>query len=152
MRDRLRATDTPHLISRRLARVPIPIDEQAGVRPVTEQHSDKRMLEELARGDVRALGDLYDVHARRVYHVLLAHAVDEHVAEDALQEAFLSLVDRRRAVLRIRNLQAYLIRTARNIAGRVGRRGRREEEHRATAAANVAPTAHETISTVWDAT
>jgi len=52
------------------------------------------MLEELARGDVRALGDLYDVHARRVYHVLLAHAVDEHVAEDALQEASLSLVDR----------------------------------------------------------
>ena len=79
---------------------------------------DRRLLAALARGDLDALGQLYDAYALPVYHLLLARGLDEPVAEDVLQDVFLSLLDRGAAVARIRNVQAYLLQVARNMASR----------------------------------
>ena len=90
----------------------------------------------LARGDIEALGPLYDAHAGPVYRVLLARGVDETAAEDVLQEVFLSLLDRGRVLARVENVRAYLLGIARNMAGRQLRR-----QHRRGQPSNPGPSA-----------
>ena len=95
--------------------------------------TDKHLLQDLAAGDLEALGALYDAYGRRIYHVLVAQGVGDDTAEDLLQNAFLALLDRGRGVVRIANVQAYLIQTARNMASRARRRARRSLEVEASA-------------------
>jgi RNA polymerase sigma-70 factor (ECF subfamily) len=92
---------------------------------MSKRHPDRQLLLALAEGDIAALGRLYDTFAERVYHVLLAQGAAQDVAEDIVQEAFLSLVDRGKALGRIGHVQAYLIATARNMLHRRRRRSRR---------------------------
>ncbi|MFQ5810532.1 MAG: RNA polymerase sigma factor [Armatimonadota bacterium] len=93
---------------------------------MNQSMDDAQLLTALAGRDVEALGSLYDAHAQRVYNVLLARGLEREEAEDVLQDAFLSLLDRGQAVRKIGNLQAYLITVARNMASqRLGRRERR---------------------------
>ena len=92
---------------------------------MSQSSEDRSPLRVLARGDVNALGQLYDAHAERVYHLLLARGLDPPTAEDVVQEVFLSLLDRGSAVAKIDNVAAYLLGIARNLAARHLRRRRR---------------------------
>jgi len=87
-------------------------------RPMKQPTEARRLLRALAKGDLQALGHLYDAHAPRVYHLLLARGLDEPAAEDVLQDVFLGLLDRGAAVAKIDNMQAYLLSIARNMASR----------------------------------
>jgi RNA polymerase sigma factor (sigma-70 family) len=53
--------------------------------------SDEQLLEAIASGDERALGDLYDRFGRVAYGVALRVLRDRALAEDAVQEAFLAI-------------------------------------------------------------
>lgn len=85
---------------------------------------DRHLLAALAKGDISALGRLYDAHATAVYHLLVARGLAPPTAEDAVQEAFLALVDRGASVVKIDNLPAYIFGIARNLAMRRLRRRR----------------------------
>ncbi|MHB8996690.1 MAG: RNA polymerase sigma factor [Armatimonadota bacterium] len=114
---------------------------------MTATETDGELLRRLARGDVQALGGLYDRHARRVYHLLLAHGLDEHEAQDVLQEVFLALMERGRALRRVDNALAYLLGIARHQAAR---QRRWRDRHPATAQTEEAtqPQTAETLAAV----
>ena len=52
--------------------------------------TDEELVATLARGDERALGHLYDRHGRVAYSLALRVLRDPDLAEDAVQEAFLT--------------------------------------------------------------
>lgn len=85
---------------------------------MTEAERDHEALHRLARGDTGALGELYDRHARRVYHLLLAGGLGESEAQDVLQEAFLAMAERGRRLAQVDNALAYLLGIARKLATR----------------------------------
>jgi RNA polymerase sigma-70 factor (ECF subfamily) len=87
---------------------------------------DRDLLDRLSRGDVQALGGLYDRYAAPVYHLALAQTGDAEEAQDLLQETFLALWERGAAAARIRAPRAYLLSVAHRLATR--RRGRRTRE------------------------
>ncbi len=89
---------------------------------MSDPSEDRRLLAALAGGRVDALAHLYDAYGPPVYRLLLARGLAEADAEDALQDVFLSLVDRGRGVASIERLPAYLFGVARNIAARRLRR------------------------------
>ncbi len=89
---------------------------------MNDRSEDRDLLTALARGDMQALGELYDAYAPPVYHLLLARVGDQDKAQDLLQEVFLALVDRGRKAARIRNLPAYLLAIARRKASGVNKR------------------------------
>ncbi len=49
---------------------------------------EKELLERARAGDRRAMGELYETHARRVYTVVRRLVGDDHLAEDLAQEAW----------------------------------------------------------------
>ncbi len=53
--------------------------------------SDRDLMTELARGDERALGELYDRFAPMAHALALRVLHDRELAEDAVQEAFVSV-------------------------------------------------------------
>ena len=53
--------------------------------------SDESLIALVAGGDHAALGTLYDRHGRRAYGLALRVIRDRHLAEDALQQAFLDV-------------------------------------------------------------
>lgn len=69
-----------------------------------------------------ALGEFYDAHAVRVYHVLLANGLTEPEAQDALQEVFLALAARGRKLVGVQSGLAYLLGIARKQAHQVRQR------------------------------
>ncbi len=92
----------------------------------TPSADDRDLLQRLSRGDLEALGGLYDRYSAPVYHLALAQTGDPDEAQDLLQETFLALVERGAAAARIRSPRAYLLSVAHHLATR--RRGRRREE------------------------
>ncbi len=88
------------------------------------QTGDRSALLKLARGDMAALGAIYDEHSRAVFHLLLARGMSRDEAEDALGEVFLALVDRGEQAAEIENLWAYLFAGPRNKRARRNRRAR----------------------------
>jgi len=82
-------------------------------------HSDHELLQCLAHGDMAALGDLYDRHARRVYHVLLARGLEVSEADEVLPEVFLALAERGRKLRQVQSALGYLLGIARHLAHRV---------------------------------
>jgi len=113
-----------------------------------QRMDDSELLAALAGGDLEALECLYDAYATRIFHVLLARGLGREAAEDALQDVFLSLLDRGRAVRRIDNVPAYLITVARNMASRHLRRQRRWATLELMEPLSVAPTAAEATQKV----
>lgn len=84
--------------------------------------TDGQLLERLARGDMEALGALYDRHGRRVYHVLLAQGLEAPEADEVLPEVFLALAERGRKLRRVENVLGYVLGIARHLANRSRRR------------------------------
>ncbi len=83
---------------------------------------DRFLLSALAGGDMSALDALYDRYGGLVYQFLLLHTRTREDAEDVLQEVFLSLIERGRGVIGIRNTRAYLLKVALNKASHLHRR------------------------------
>ena len=83
---------------------------------------DRFLLSALAGGDMSALDALYEKYGALIYHFLILHTRTREDAEDVLQEAFLSLIERGRGVTSIRNVKAYLLRVALNKASHLHRR------------------------------
>jgi RNA polymerase sigma factor (sigma-70 family) len=61
------------------------------VRRRVSSRSDEEVLEAIAAGDEQALGALYDRFGRAAYGVALRVLRDQALAEDAVQEAFLTV-------------------------------------------------------------
>ncbi|HUS80070.1 MAG TPA: sigma-70 family RNA polymerase sigma factor [Armatimonadota bacterium] len=87
---------------------------------------DRALLRALARGEMSALGDLYDAHAQTIFHLLLAWGLGREQAEDLLGEVFLALADRGARAAEIRDVRAYLAGVARHRMARLRRRQSRE--------------------------
>lgn len=83
------------------------------------------LLARLASGEAAAFAELYDLYAERLYRYLLLRLHDRHAADEALQEVFVQLVDRRRNFAGVHNVTAYLYGVARHEALRQARGARR---------------------------
>ncbi len=90
---------------------------------------DRALVGDLASVDPairrRALGDLYDRHHERVFHIayrVLGHAGD---AQDVMQEVFLHLADRIRSFRGDSSLSSWVYRVTVNLAIDARRRGAR---------------------------
>jgi len=57
---------------------------------VTEHGSDDELIRRLAHGDERALAELYDRYGRPAYRLAVRILRDTSLAEDAVQDAFLT--------------------------------------------------------------
>ncbi len=55
---------------------------------VDEADADRRVIELVARGDVAALGELYDRHARGIFALALRIVADRADAEEVVQDVF----------------------------------------------------------------
>lgn len=97
-------------------------------RRVDEGRADDRaLLAALGRGEMSALGALYDAHSRPVFHLLLARGLGREEAEDLLGEVFLVLAERGPRAVEIRDLRAWLCAVARNKLARRIRLAREDE-------------------------
>lgn len=96
--------------------------------PVTEAGSAARALSaRIAAGDAAAFQQLYDAYAARIRRFVLALARgDEAIADDVLQQTFLTAASRLRAVEDEAHLWNWLARVARQHLGKVWRKRRRE--------------------------
>jgi RNA polymerase sigma-70 factor (ECF subfamily) len=68
-----------------------PVCSVAAAAPPLAARSDAELMAALAHGDQRALGELYDRFAPVAYGLALRVLRDRGLAEDAVQEAFLSV-------------------------------------------------------------
>ena len=100
------------------------------VRPLPEsvEAAEAEWLRRLARGDLSALGSLYDRYGRLVYRYALAMVGCEADAEDVVSTVFLRLARQGRRAGRIRDLRRFLVRAARNEAISTLRRRRRQRD------------------------
>jgi RNA polymerase sigma-70 factor (ECF subfamily) len=94
---------------------------------------ERQLLYALARGDMAALGPVYDAHAPCLYHMLLLWGLLPPDAEDVVQEVFLALAEGRRKLRRIERLGPYLLGMARHMAGKRRTRRAREAPQEASA-------------------
>ena len=77
---------------------------------------ERRIRSGLLAGDPAALELIWNHHADALLTVLRGILFSRHDAEDALQEVFLRIARKYRAVAAARNLKGYLLRMARNAA------------------------------------
>jgi RNA polymerase sigma-70 factor (ECF subfamily) len=108
---------------------------------VSTPPTDRELVDRLRAGETDALSNLYARHKDRLYRHALVHTGGRRaVAEEVVQDVFLSLMDGRAAPTT--NVAGYLLVSARRRA--LNRCQRREDRSRAldveTAAALVAPT------------
>jgi len=89
---------------------------------------DATWLRRLARGDLSALGNIYDRHGRLVYRCALAILGSQADAEDAASTVFLRLARQGQRAARIRDLRRFLVAAARNEAISMLRRRRRQRD------------------------
>lgn len=82
------------------------------------------LQERLRASDRRALGEVYDLYAQRIYGLALWWSGRVEEAEDVVQETFVRLWQKRHLVARARNLEAYVLRMAKTVAA--GRHRRRK--------------------------
>lgn len=77
---------------------------------------DNRIRSGLRTGDPTALELIWNGYADALFGLLQGILLSRHDAEDALQEVFLRVARKNRAVAAARNLKGYLLRMARNVA------------------------------------
>jgi RNA polymerase sigma-70 factor, ECF subfamily len=80
------------------------------------------LLSGLAAGDRCAFAVLYERLAGRLYRVAIGMLGRREDAEDAVQEVFVSLVQSRRRLAGVRDLEAYVFASLRRAAGRCAER------------------------------
>ncbi len=68
----------------------------------------QKVLERLYRGDMEALGSLYDMHVEHLMEFGLHYVKDVAWVEDQIHDLFLDLFKARHRALKIRNVRAYL--------------------------------------------
>jgi RNA polymerase sigma-70 factor (ECF subfamily) len=78
--------------------------------------SDKDLVHQLQRGDLDALGALYDRHHQRVYRTALGITNDPEAAADLLQDVFLRVYRFARRIDPDRPLEPWLYRVTANLA------------------------------------
>lgn len=78
--------------------------------------SDKDLVLQLQRGDLDALGALYDRHHQRVYRTALGITNDPEAAADLLQDVFLRVYRFARRIDPSRPLEPWLYRVTANLA------------------------------------
>jgi len=81
-----------------------------------EQSADESIHAALTRDDPGATELIWDQYAHDLLTLLSAVLGSRHEAEDVLQTLFVKIVRKRRALARVRRLDAYLFRMARNEA------------------------------------
>jgi RNA polymerase sigma-70 factor (ECF subfamily) len=86
--------------------------------------SEDELLERISRGDVEALGELYDRYSGLLYQFALALVRSRDGAEEVVQDSFLGLLKSRSQLASIRDIRSYLLRIVRN---EVSHRWRRHE-------------------------
>jgi len=97
---------------------------------------DTLLVDQIARGDARALERIYDRHSRGVYSVALRLLTDTAAAEEVVQETFLKLWRQPGAYQPSRGrLLPWLLGVAHHHAVDMLRRRQLEQRHRASAAA-----------------
>lgn len=77
---------------------------------------DKPTIDRLQKGDLEALGDLYDRHRHMVYRTAIAITHDEEAAADLLHDVFLRLYRFVHRVDASRPLEPWLYRVTTNLA------------------------------------
>jgi RNA polymerase sigma-70 factor, ECF subfamily len=96
---------------------------------------DTLLVDQIARGDARALERVYDRHSRGVYSLALRLLGDTAAAEDVVQETFLKLWRQPGAYQPSRGrLLPWLLGVAHHLAVDMLRRRQLEQRHRASAA------------------
>ena len=86
--------------------------------------SDDELLQRISRGDVEALGELYDRYSGLLYQFALALVRSRDAAEEVVQESFLGLLKSRSGLADVQDIRSYLLRIVRN---EVSHRRRRHE-------------------------
>ena len=77
---------------------------------------EKKLLEQIARGEESAFRTIFDRHWDRLYHYLLAITKSRQIAEEIAADVFLKLWIGRELLPEIHYLEAFLLRVARNKA------------------------------------
>ena len=77
--------------------------------------SDEELFERLTSGDMKAFDRLYDRFERPVFGFILSQLGDSAEAEDALHEAFLTLLRQRRNTGEIHTFRAWFFTVARHV-------------------------------------
>jgi len=90
------------------------LTKQTQQMPLSNHHSDevldfqRKILERLHRGDLEALGCLYDMHIEYLMAFGLKYVNDVAWVEDQIHDLFLEFFKARNKVLHIQNVRAYL--------------------------------------------
>jgi RNA polymerase sigma-70 factor (ECF subfamily) len=83
---------------------------------LAQSKSDRELILELQRGNLDALGELYDRHHQRVYRTALMITNDEEAASDLLQDVFLRMHRFAHRVDPDRPLEPWLYRVTANLS------------------------------------
>jgi RNA polymerase sigma-70 factor (ECF subfamily) len=75
--------------------------------------SDDELLKRKSRGDVEALGELYDRYSGLLYQFALALVRNRDGAEEVVQESFLGLLRSRSRLGAVGDIRSYLLRIVR---------------------------------------
>lgn len=79
-------------------------------------YQEKELLQQVADGSETAFRTLFNLYRRRLYSYVFKITESRETAEDAVQDIFLKLWDRRHTLPGIENISAYLHRMAYNFA------------------------------------
>ncbi len=83
--------------------------------------AEDELLTRIAAGNVQALGELYDRHARMLYQFALALTRSRDVAEEVVQNTLLGLLKSRDRLGEVQDIRSYLLRIVRNEASHLSR-------------------------------
>ena len=95
----------------------------------TPAESWQKLFQQLAEGNIAALGRLYELSADRLYGLALWHTGSGEDAQDVVQETFVRVAQQRHRLRRVRRPRAWLLTITHRLAvDVVRRRGRRRDE------------------------
>lgn len=96
-------------------------------------NEDKQLLEQIAGGDVKALGILYVLYAGRIRNFAFSMLQNSSEAEDITQDMFLKIWNSRKALREVDSLKSYLFSMAHNaVLNFIKRKGVRDRYRKAT--------------------
>ena len=96
-------------------------------------NEDKQLLEQIAGGDVKALGILYVLYAGRIRNFAFSMLQNSSEAEDITQDMFLKIWNSREALREVDSLKSYLFSMAHNaVLNFIKRKGVRDRYQKAT--------------------